>query len=88
MLYQRVLQCSDKAEYELLRQHWDTVNRPKYREFAWSTEQQDAIDLVTKGVSYEDEEARMNSRRWLYIDGPPGSGKSAVLIEMANVFFP
>ena len=25
----------------------------------------------------------MNSRRWLYIEEPPGSGKSAVLLELA-----
>ena len=35
------------------------------------------------GVSYEDEDTRVHSRRWLYIEGPPGSGKSAVLLEVA-----
>ena len=83
LLYRRVLQCRDPSEYELLRQSWDTVNRPKYSEKKWSPEQQEAIDLAKQGVSYEDEETRMNSRRWLYIEGAPGSGKSAVLLELA-----
>ena len=80
LLYRRILQCPDADEYECLRQLWDTLNRPKYRDLCWSPEQQEAVDLVKKGVSYEDEEQRVNSRRWLYIDGPPGSGKSAVLL--------
>ena len=83
LLYRRVLQCRDPSEYELLRQSWDTVNRPKYSEKKWSPEQQEAIDLAKQGVSYEDEETRVNSRRWLYIEGAPGSGKSAVLLELA-----
>ncbi len=39
-----------------------------------------AIELVKQGVSYEDEELRRNSKRWLYISGDPGSGKSAVVM--------
>jgi len=83
LLYQRISKASDPAEYELLRQSWDRVNRPKYRDLQWSPEQQEAMALVRAGVSFEDEEARMNSRRWLYIEGPPGSGKSAVLLDLA-----
>ena len=30
-----------------------------------------------------DEEARPASNRWLFIQGPPGSGKSQVLLELA-----
>ena len=59
------------------------LKQAKYRDLKWSPEQQEAIDLVKKGVSYEDEEERCNSHRWLYIDGPPGSGKSAVLLFLA-----
>ena len=43
----------------------------------------EAIDILKKGVSLEDEEDRVNSYRFLYISGPPGSGKSAVLLELA-----
>ena len=59
------------------------MNRPKYQNHTWSPEQTEAIDIVKKGVSVEDEEDRVNSYRFLYISGPPGSGKSAVLLELA-----
>ena len=77
------MRCDNDAEYECLRQQWDTLNRPKYREHTWSPEQWEAIKRVKDGVSIEDEEERRNSFRWLYINGPPGSGKSAVLLELA-----
>ena len=77
------MRCDNDAEYECLRQQWDTINRPKYREHTWSPEQWDAIKRVKDGVSIEDEEERRNSFRWLYISGPPGSGKSAILLELA-----
>ena len=35
------------------------------------------------GVSYEDENVKMVAARWLYIQGPPGSGKTLVLLEIA-----
>ena len=38
---------------------------------------------IEEGTSYEDEHERMESRRWLYIRGAPGSGKSAVILESA-----
>jgi hypothetical protein len=50
LLYQRMARVSDPAEYELLRQSWDNVNRPKYRNLQWSMEQQEAIDLVKQGT--------------------------------------
>ena len=62
---------------------WDFINRPKYRDYQWSPEQREAIALVKKGVSYEDENERLASNRWLFIQGPPGSGKSQVLLELA-----
>ena len=83
LLYRSISQCDNDAEYECLRQQWDTLNRAQYQDHQWSPEQKEAIDLVKKGVSHEDEEARVNSYRFLYIQGPPGSGKSAVLLELA-----
>jgi hypothetical protein len=83
LLYRRVLACSDAHEYEMLRQSWDTVNRPKYAAKEWSEKQQEVLDLVQRAVSYDDEEDKQLSRRWLYIKGPPGSGKSLLLLECA-----
>ena len=83
LLYERVCRCKDEAEYERLRQCWDTVNRPKYRDFKWSPKQAEALAKIEEGVSHEDEEAKRNSKRWLYVNGSPGSGKSAVILEAA-----
>ena len=83
LLYRRVLQCDNDALYECLQQQWDTLKRPKRQHHDWSPEQAEAIDIVKKGVSLEDEEDRVNSYRFLYISGPPGSGKSALLLELA-----
>ena len=83
LLHEHVCKCDDAAEYECLRQRWDTLNRPKYRDLKWSVKQAEALAKVREGVSYEDEEAKRNSRRWLYIGGAPGSGKSAVILEAA-----
>ena len=82
-LYQNVRDCQDEHEYALLRQRWDAVNRPGYVQRVWSERQQHALDLVEQSVSYEDEEAKCSSNRWLFIKGRPGSGKSLVLLEMA-----
>ena len=82
LLYQRVL-IADVHEYELLRQSWDTTNRPKYAHRQWSDEQADALRLIAQGVSYDDEEIKASSHRWLYIKRPPGSGKTALLLEAA-----
>ena len=83
LLYRRVLQCTDANEYEMLRQAWDTVNRPQYRRFTWGPQQQEALDLMALGYSYEDEDTRRASNRFLFIKGKPGSGKSLVLLEAA-----
>jgi hypothetical protein len=83
LLYKRVLACSDAQEYEMLRQSWDTLNRPKYEPKTWSEKQEEVLELVEKGVSYDDEEQKRQSHRWLYIKGPPGSGKSMLLLELA-----
>ena len=38
---------------------------------------------MEQAVPHEDEDQKLASRRWLYIKGRPGSGKSALLLEMA-----
>ena len=83
LLHLRVQRCVDHHEYAKLRQDWDTINRPKYRRFTWGVQQQAALDLVSAGYGHDDEEARRLSYRFLYINGEPGSGKSAVLLECA-----
>jgi ABC-type uncharacterized transport system fused permease/ATPase subunit len=82
LLYSRV-STADMHEYELLRQSWDSTNRPKYIDRKWSDEQAEALRRVELGVSFDDENVKMESARWLYIQGPPGSGKTLVLLEMA-----
>ena len=83
LLYQLVRNCQDKHEYEMLRQSWDTVNRPPQSNLQWGAKQQEVLEMVHQGYSHEDEESKSNSSRYLYVDGKPGSGKSAVLLECA-----
>ena len=83
LLQQRVKRCADSHEYELLRQDWDHLNRPEYKDFKWHKKQLDAILAVEQGTSYEDEHERRQSSRYVYICGAPGSGKSAVILECA-----
>ena len=83
LLYRRVRASCDLHEYEMLRQSWDVVNRPKYAGKEWSPEQARALELVAAALSFDDEAARMMALAWLFVSGPPGSGKTALLIEMA-----
>lgn len=70
-------------EYEALRQRWDSVNRASYRDHSWSAEQREVLDRIKQLTTIEDEEQRILTNRFLYVKGPPGSGKSAVLLEAA-----
>ena len=83
LLYRRTRTCEDDHEYELLRQSWDTIHRPKYVAKQWGERQQEALDMVGNGYSYEDEDQKRNSWRFGFISGAPGSGKTAVLLECA-----
>ncbi len=42
-----------------------------------------ALDAISQCISHEDEDAKRVSGRWLYVDGAPGSGKSAVILDAA-----
>ena len=75
--------CPDPVEYKCLQQSWDSLNRPKYQEKQWGEQQAVALARIREGTSYDDEQSRQASRRFLYIDGAPGSGKTAVLLEAA-----
>ena len=83
LLYQKVRMCPDPVEYKCLQQSWDILHRPKYQEKQWGEQQAAALARIREGTSYDDEESRQASRRFLYIDGAPGSGKTAVLLEAA-----
>ena len=83
LLQTRVERAADDIEYERLRQEWDTVNRPARKDFVWSPEQLEALHIVRQGIGMDDEEARLSSKRFLFISGDPGSGKTAVLLHMA-----
>ena len=79
----RVRNCADDAEYQMLRQHWDTVSRPQYAPRTWSPKQGEALGAVAYAVSLDDEEQKRLHKRCLFVSGGPGSGKSAVLLEVA-----
>ena len=83
LLYKRVRASKDAIEYEMLRQCWDTINRPKQKYLKWSPKQEEALEKIREGISYDDEDAKAKSWRWLYIPGAPGSGKSALMFEAA-----
>ena len=83
LLQRRVRNCSDDAEYELLRQEWDCVNRPRHQRRQWSPRQEEALGAVAYAVSLDDEEQKRQHKRCLFLSGGPGSGKSAVLLEVA-----
>ena len=83
VLQLRVERAADEIEYERLRQEWDHINRPKHRDLQWSKEQAQVLEIVREGISMEDEERRLSSRRWLFIKGNPGSGKTAILLALA-----
>ena len=83
MLFEEVCSCDDPHWYEAYLQAWELNSWPKLRDYRWSPEQKEAIGLVKAGVSHEDVNERAESIRWLYVSGPPSSGKSAVLVYLA-----
>ena len=79
----RVRNCADDAEYEMLRQQWDTVSRTQYARRTWSPKQEEVLGAVAYAVPLDDEEQKRLHKRCLFVSGGPGSGKSAVLLEVA-----
>ena len=77
------LDVLDEAEYEQKQQEWAEIRRPPYAKVSWSPEQQQALDTMQAALRIDDEDTKAQSRRWLYIAGAPGSGKSRVILEMA-----
>ena len=75
LLLERVQRCMDEAEYEVLRQEWGEVNRPRYRDLTWSLEQLEVLERIDAALALDDEEAQQGCKRWLYVEGPPGSGQ-------------
>ena len=82
LLQVRVRNCVDEAEYHMLRHQWDCINRPQYVRRTWSPLQEEALGAVAFFVALDDEEAKRQHRRCLFVSGGPGSGKSAVLLEI------
>ena len=81
LLHRRIASCSDAEELVMLQAMWNEVHRPKYRKLDWSQKQKEALETIRANVSFEDEESKQNSCRFMYIAGAPGSGKSAILLE-------
>ena len=65
LLLLRVRSCADDAEYEMLRQQWDSVNRPQYQRRTWSPRQEEALGAVAYAVSLDDEEQKRQHQRCL-----------------------
>ena len=83
LLHERVGGCEDPFEYERLRQEWTHINRPRHFNPTWSIDQLEVLKRIEEALAIDDEEARRESCRFLYVEGEPGSGKSAVMLEAA-----
>ena len=83
LLQRRIRSCRDDAEYVMLRQQWGSLNRPQHQRRTWSPRQEEVLGAVAYAVSLDDEHQKRQHRRRLFVSGDPGSGKSAVLLEIA-----
>ena len=85
LLFRKVCKYEDQHEYELYRQRWEICNRPAYNEKTYGEGQSKALSRIAEALKCEDENLREMERdkRWLYIAGKPGSGKSEVIKEGA-----
>ena len=78
-----VRNCRDDVEYHMYQQQWDTINRPQHVRRTWSPRQEEVLGAVAFAVSLDDELQKSQHTRRLFVSGGPGSGKSAVLLEVA-----
>ena len=78
MLFGRVRRCTDDHEFEMYRQSWDTLVYAKYKPKEWHPKQQEALDRIRERTTIDDEEVKKTTKRFLYVKGRPGSGKTAV----------
>ena len=83
LLLERVRNCEGQVQYEYYKQQWDTIHRPSYVHWEWSPRQEEVLAAVSQALSLDDEEERRRRWRRLFVSGGPGSGKSAVLFEVA-----
>ena len=83
MLFGRVRRCTDDHEFEMYRQSWDSLVYASYKLKKWHPKQQEALDRIGERTTIDDEEVQKTTRRFLYLKGRPGSGKTAALIEAA-----
>ena len=83
LLLCRVRNCRDDVEYHMYQQQWYTINRPQHVRRTWSPRQEEVLGAVAFAVSPDDEEQKRQHMRRLFVSGGPGSGKSAVLLEVA-----
>ena len=67
LLLQRVRDSANDAEYEMLRQRWDTVNRPQYAPRTWSPKQEEVLGAAAHALSLDDEEEKRRHQRFLYV---------------------
>ena len=83
LLLGRIRRCTDDHEFEMYRQSWDTLAYSNYTLKQWHPKQQEVLDRIKERTTIDDKDLKTNTHRFLYVQGRPGSGKTAVLIEGA-----
>ena len=81
LLHQHATLSTDKSA---LAEKWNRKRATQLAQVVWSPEQQLIINTVAGLLLLADAELVENSRRQLFIEGEPGTGKSEVLVHMAH----
>ena len=81
LLHQHATLCEDKSA---LAEKWNRQRATQLAAVVWSPEQQLIMNTVAGLLLLADAELVENSRRQLFIEGEPGTGKSEVLVHMAH----